>query len=112
MTPSLQFVPRAENGRGGIGLRGEGWGVCRQGAGDLGADRRDGSAFFMCFSIAVAAVIAAAAWSALALARSVWMWPVAGAWVAAGAGALDPDVAAGWRVGGGWRWRARSGRGY
>ena len=65
----------------------------------------------MCFSIAVAAVIAAAAWSALALARSVWMWPVAGAWVAAGAGALGPDVVAGWCVGGGWRWRARSGRG-
>ena len=72
-------------------------------------DRRDGSAFFTCFSIAVAAMIAAAVWSALALARSVWTWPVAGAWATAGAGAIGPDVAGGWCSG--WRWRARVARG-
>ena len=38
----------------------------------------------------------------LALARSVRTWLLAGACVTAGAGALGPDVTAGWRVGGGW----------
>ena len=59
----------------------------------------------MCFSIAVAAVIAAAVWSALA--QSARTWQVAG--VAAGAGAIGPDVAGGWCSG--WCWLARVARG-